>query len=335
MKKKIKENYDLKFVGSDDTLKSKIEQILATYDNRIRQLVLDALEILKKNTSYYSTNQQGLSKSQWASILEVAFKRLYRTIGGTEVKSYADQINLAIDFQFFTNIVEDVAKKFTCCVSVTNENRYIWGASRNEVKESVSDRPSINLRIERVLNTLDKETQTRVLDALEILKSAGASGLSVSDWAAKIKQIHNDQEFSMSDLLKMTVKSFPFAVKRIADKTYGWDDSDRSVKNELSPEAQSVMQSQLSLAKVAMDAMQSLGTFTVSSLAMKMEDDTGYPIGILLDYAKHIIAQFEGDTIEKISTNEYRIKPKTQKNASDHVQALKDLMRRAGIDKKD
>lgn len=206
---------------------------------------------------------------------------------------------------------------------------------KKKIKESVSDRPSINLRIERVLDTLDKETQTRVLDALEILKSAGASGLSVPDWAAKIKQIHSDQEFSMGDLLKMTVKSFPFAVKRIADKTYGWDDSDRSVKDDLSPEAQSVMQSQLSLAKVAMDAMQSLGTFTVRSLATEMQRATGYPATVLMQYAEHIINQFEGDTIEKVSAGEYRIKAKAQKTASDHVQALKDLMRRAGIDKKD
>lgn len=206
---------------------------------------------------------------------------------------------------------------------------------KKKINESISSKNSINVRIEQVLNNRDKASQTRLLDALDILQSAGPIGITINDWAAAISSIHEDQDFSMKELLQDVVKNFKFVVTRIADKRYAWDESDKDMNDDLNDVIKNSMKSNIQLSKIAFESMKSMPTFTPVQLGIDIAQKTGYPQPVTIAFADHIISQFIGDTILQVSPGTYKLNVKVNKNSNDHLNDLKDLIRRAGINKKD
>jgi len=99
----------------------------------------------------------------------------------------------------------------------------------SNLKETISEKPGINAQIEKLLEKEPREQQSLIIDALDTLKNAGAGGLSPQDWSKKFKEIRPDGDYSVMDLLKNVVKTFPMCVKRVKAGLYVWDDSDRGI----------------------------------------------------------------------------------------------------------
>ena len=196
--------------------------------------------------------------------------------------------------------------------------------------ESIADKPSINFQIERALKAHEPAMQTKLLDTLELVKDAGEAGIAVADWAAKIRQLYPDEEFSIGDLLKTAVKEFGCCVKRVGDKRYGWTEEDDTTPVDADPMTRAAMGGQMQIAKITMDAMKQLGEFTAEELGAAVARATGMPASVATQYAQSVIDQFAGDTLSKVG-DRYKIRAVKTKTASDHVADLKNILKNAGL----
>ena len=201
--------------------------------------------------------------------------------------------------------------------------------SRYSLTESIADKQSVNFQIERILRAHEPAMQTKLLDALELVKDAGTTGVAVADWAAKIKQLYPDEDFSVGELLKTAVKEFGCCVKRLGDKRYGWTEDDNTPVTA-DPATRAAMGGQIQIAKITMDAMKELGEFTAEELGVSVAGKTGMPTAVAIQYAQSVIDQFTGDTLSKVG-NRYKIRAMKSKSSTDHVTDLKDIIRRAGL----
>ena len=66
------------------------------------------------------------------------------------------------------------------------------------LNESITDDPTLNSEIERRLDALPSNMRTPVLDALDVLHSAGHP-ITLQDWAAKVREINGDPDMPMKD----------------------------------------------------------------------------------------------------------------------------------------
>lgn len=199
--------------------------------------------------------------------------------------------------------------------------------AKKRLSESVGDRPSTNLQIERLLQRHDRAAQTRILDALEAVKNAGPAGLSVQEWADAVRQLHPDAP--MKDLLKTVAHEFGCCVRRVGEKRYGWDESDREI-NDAPPELQAMVGNQIAFTHAAMRLMREMGEFSLDDLAARLRRMTNLPPEQVAMMAEHIVGQFVGGVIERVGPNRYRVAVERPKSTDDHIANLKDLARRAG-----
>ena len=190
--------------------------------------------------------------------------------------------------------------------------------------ESISDKQAINFQIENILKKYKPAEQTRILDALEALQQAGKNGLSPADWAAKVKELHPDNDFKMSDLLSNTVKNFQCCVKRLGPGIYAWDDSDRGIE-DVSPETRDALSSQIRLSNLVLQVMTHMGEFTLPDVAQTISQRTGMPLNMASEYAKHIIDQFRGSKISDLGNGEYKVNVEPKNTADDQIANLKRL----------
>ena len=197
--------------------------------------------------------------------------------------------------------------------------------------ESISDKPGINAQIEKALQTHPEAEQTRIIDALSALQLAGPAGLSPKEWADKVRDLHPHADFSMSDLLKNTVREFPCCVKRIGEKLYAWDDADRGIDN-VAPEVRDAISSQIRLSKVALEIIDKLGEFTVDDVATKLNQRTGMPMEHAVNYAQHIIDQFTGNKISNLGNGRYRVNVEPKNTVDRQIDDLKRLAGLPGMD---
>jgi len=200
-----------------------------------------------------------------------------------------------------------------------------------KLRESISDRPSINFQIERELKKHAPAMQTRILDALEAVKDAGSDGISVKDWADRIRMLHPEDDTPVVDLLRTVVGKFGCCVQRLGDKRYGWVETDNEAGAAVPQGVQDAMGDQVRLTSIALKTMRELGEFTADELAAAVARKSGMPIPSAVAFAQHIIKQFIGGTLATIGNDRYKVKGEQKKNAADHVAGLKDLLRNAGL----
>jgi hypothetical protein len=201
-----------------------------------------------------------------------------------------------------------------------------------KTSESISSRASINHRIERQLKSFNPTEQMRLLDALEAIKDAGESGLAPRAWAERIRALYPDGEFSVADLLKLAVKRFPFVIQRVGEGIYAWREQDSDVM-EPDPNLATAMRGQVQLASMTMQIMKQLGEFTADDLAAAISRFTGMTPDHAANYAEHYISQFLGHTVQSVGDGVYRMHAEQPRTAEQHVQALKDLLRNAGLNR--
>ena len=200
-----------------------------------------------------------------------------------------------------------------------------------KLRESISDRPSINFQIERELKKHDPAMQTRILDALEAVKDAGPDGISVKDWASRIRMLHPDEDHPVADLLRAVVGKFTCCIERLGDKRYGWAENDNDAGAAVPQGVQDAMGDQVRLTSIALKTIRELGEFTLVELASAIARKTGMPISSAVGFAQHIIKQFIGGTLATIGNDRYKVKSEQQKKSDEHVDELKDLLRKSGL----
>lgn len=193
------------------------------------------------------------------------------------------------------------------------------------LKEVIADQPSMNTRIMRAMKAVPFADQTHMLDALDILKRAGAEGLSPTDWYKSMTELYPSADWDIAKTLATVVKTFKFAVKRIGDKRYAWQPSD---SDEFDPAEKAAVGSQIDMANAAMQAMKALGEFTVEELAQEITRKTGMPAEAAAQYADHVMNQFVDGTLERVGPGRYKVKVEPTKTSQDWID---DLKKNAGI----
>jgi len=192
------------------------------------------------------------------------------------------------------------------------------------LNESVADDPHTNSEIERRLDELPSEMRTSVLDALDVLKSAGHTGLTVSQWAERIRQINGDSEMPLADVLKTTVKHFPIVVKKLASKTYAWEVVKSADDEDFDPEMMSAVGSQVELTHMALAFMKSKPEgFTVYDLKTNFENN-GVPHEIVDSFVDHLINHFHGMLVKQ--GDRYKMKPEASPTRGETMQSFRDMV---------
>lgn len=206
--------------------------------------------------------------------------------------------------------------------------------NNKNIEESISDKPSVNAEIETVLKTFEPAEQTRVLDALEALKNAGDNGLSPTEWATKVKELHTENDFSMKDLLKGVVTKFKCCVQRAGDKLYVWNEEERGL-GDVDPEVANAVRGQVQLTSTSMQLMRDMGEFTIPQLASQIHNRTGLPLSTATEFADHLVQQFHGGMITPIGDGKFRVNAEPKKTADDHMDDLRNMLKNAGLGQKE
>lgn len=202
--------------------------------------------------------------------------------------------------------------------------------TKRQLGESISDKASVNAEIEKLLKAYDPAEQTRILDALESLKNAGDAGLSPTEWADKVKELHPDGDFSMKDLLKGVVTKFKCCVQRAGDKLYVWNDEDRGL-GDVDPIVAGAIKGQVQLASISMQIMKKLAEFTIPQLATEIHSRTGLPLSAATEFAEHLVNQFHGGMITPSGDGKFKINVEPKKTTDDHMDDLRNLLKNAGM----
>lgn len=199
-----------------------------------------------------------------------------------------------------------------------------------KIKESIADHQETNIKIENVLKQFETYQQTQMLDALETVKNAGENGILASDWVKAVKRLHPEDNLNVVDLIKTVIRNFGFVIKRISDKTYKWVEDINSLNDD--PEMMSMISGQVELGKIAVDSMKQLGEFSKEELGASIANKTGMPVTQAVSYADHVMQQFMGGMLEKVSANRYKVKTEPVKTSLDYIEDLKALLKNAGLD---
>jgi hypothetical protein len=190
------------------------------------------------------------------------------------------------------------------------------------INESISNNPNINAQIEKVLDGFSHIDQTHILDALEILQDAGQIGLSPTQWSESMKKLYPENDFSVIEILKTTVKQFPFCVKRTGDKNYIWSDT-------ISPETKDAVSKQVKMTYAGLDLMKQLGTFTIADLATKLATRFQMPTELANKFADHLVHSTGSKNVIELGDGKFRIVQDNQ--ANDYSDQIANLLKNAGL----
>jgi hypothetical protein len=172
---------------------------------------------------------------------------------------------------------------------VTDLNRFLRLAGL--VAESVSDDNSINNEIEKLLQAFPADEQTRLIDALDLLKNAGKTGISVAEWVGQLRGLHPEADVATS--LKSVAKTFTCCVKRVGHKRYGWIETpvERPGIDDVDPATRAAVSAQVGLTYDALAAMRAMGEFGKDDL-LNWLAGRGLRGHHAAMYADHLVVQF-------------------------------------------
>jgi hypothetical protein len=174
--------------------------------------------------------------------------------------------------------------------------------------ESVADDPMTNQRIEAALTPFPHDTQIAMLDALEVIKMAGAEGLTATEWANKVRDIYQDPEMPLTDMFKALVRAFPFVVKRTLNGKWGWIVSSPDMTNDemAADPYRDLIGMQIDMTSTALAFMRQKGEFTLPEL-VRAFTERGLPAQMAMMQAQHVVQTFS-HMLEMLPAGKYRFK---------------------------
>lgn len=167
-----------------------------------------------------------------------------------------------------------------------NELNTVNDSLVNSICETITDDPHINHSIEHGLKKIPEDQRIPVLDALEILYM-NQEPIILQAWADKLSDLH--QNIDLGATLKLAVTTFPWLIARVAPRTYDWVENLNQIPND--PAAQQGT-SAVNLAKIVLDSMKALNSWTKDELAAWITQQTGIPQQAIMPYISHVLGVF-------------------------------------------
>ncbi len=196
--------------------------------------------------------------------------------------------------------------------------------------ESISEDPAINRKIVAVTDRHSPEEQTKILDALEGVKDAGTKGISASDWATHVRNLHPDPDFKVGAFLTNVVKEFAFVIKRLAPKLYGWVETAPNDDDDIDPAMKHAVRSQVDLTYDILETMREMGEFTKTDLIARVgQSMPQVPRQQAAQFVDHLLGQFAA-SLQKIGPDRYRMKPEKPNTTGDSMNRFRDIANRYG-----
>ena len=196
------------------------------------------------------------------------------------------------------------------------------------LNETIADEPETNAQIEELLDNFPSHLRGIALDALDILKIAGDEGISVSEWADSIRQIHGDSDVKLNQLLKMVVTSFPFCVKKIAPKEYVWQlpgsNDDLNDPDQTDPTNTSMMNDMIGLTHATLNFIKTMGIFTADALAEALAASENIGRNHADAFVQQFLDHFSGMLIK--DGKRYRMKQESLNTREKTMDMFRDLV---------
>lgn len=182
-------------------------------------------------------------------------------------------------------------------------NRLLRLAGLSRLDEDVTPDPVTNDLIIAYVDQFTGDTWHIVHDAIDVLFSAGPEGLTVADWAARVRQIHPDGADVMTALKGVAQHFVPAGyIRRTDDKRYVWtmpnglqteppaaDDLD-----DVPAHMKQAMSQQVGMTYDALGMIRERGEISGSDWAARLAQRFGMPPAVARDYVAHIVQQFRG-----------------------------------------
>jgi hypothetical protein len=190
------------------------------------------------------------------------------------------------------------------------------------LNESIADTSETNAEIESRLDQLPSEMRTHVLDALDVLKSAGKP-VTLSDWADTIRSINGDGEMPMGEVLKAAVQQFPMVVAKVAAKTYQWITEKPTAATTVSDQ----IRSNVGLTSQAFAIMRAMGSFTEQELKNRLSASGNVPAQVVDGFVDHLMQNFSSMLVK--NGDRYSVKDEQPADRDTTMQSFRDIVANA------
>lgn len=174
--------------------------------------------------------------------------------------------------------------------------------------------PAVNDLIVAYSNQFSGETKIFVVDVIDVIYSAGPQGVTVPEWASRIRQIHPEAADLMT-ILKGVAQKFIGSghIRRAEDKRYVWSVPNTASEappeadglDDVSPQMKQAMSQQVSLMYDALGIIRERSEISCSDWAKRLAHRFGMPPPLARNYVDHIIQQFRG-IIVPVGTDRWR-----------------------------
>jgi hypothetical protein len=210
-------------------------------------------------------------------------------------------------------------------------------AGLTPLNEDLTPDPAVNDRIMAYVDQFSGDTWHVVHDAIDVIYSAGPQGVTVAEWAARVRQINPAAEDVMT-VLKDVAKHFVTGghIRRTEDRRYLWvmesgiqaappaagDDLD-----DVSPEMRNAVGQQVGMTYEALAIIRERGEIAASEWASLLANRFGLPVAMAHAYVTHMVQQFRG-IIVPAGADRWRYQEEAP--SQDAMSLFRDIVRKPG-----
>ncbi len=233
------------------------------------------------------------------------------------------------------------------------------------IRESITDDPSMNTRLEHRINIQEEGTHHFWMDMLEFIYNAGHP-VSVDEIKEHMHQLYGTESDAIFDkmLSEMYWRFDDFVNHNRSDGKYSWrtPESDKEIygnwasnpadsaeddgledfnddafqpenDEDVDPQMKAAIGGQINATYTALEFMKKMtqerGGFTENELANDLQTRMGIPQMIARELAKHILDQFRSMLTKTNRANQLAMKPETRNTRDTNMELFRDLERRA------
>lgn len=192
--------------------------------------------------------------------------------------------------------------------------------------ENVADLPATNDLINNAVNALPAEQQSRYLDALDVLKLAGRSGLAGGEWVTKYREFQPDDQDAKATVMAVASMFNKLVIEKI-DMRWRWIIEGAAGINQ---GLRGAMEDHVSVSSVVMATARRMGIVTLGGLARTVS----VQLKMSLDAAHMSVLTVVGNNpkmFQELPDGSYQFNDPVERNGgkSDYSQMFKDMAKNA------
>jgi hypothetical protein len=166
-----------------------------------------------------------------------------------------------------------------------------------KIVESITDSDTLNHEIEEKLAHFQSEDRTKILDGMEIVHNAGATGVNIKSWSQNMRVIWAQMpKDELQRIFKLMTGTFGDLIHRGEDGVYRFampmvaahQPHDHGEVDMTDPMAQ-LASAQIHYTGFAHQLMRTLGNFTPEEITHRLAAGTGMPEQIAGQFVDHCI----------------------------------------------